>query len=82
MNTPIKIAEKYGKGETLKILNQYWGKTYHSPFDEYHPETDDLSGIVEDARLLFHVGTNLANSESWPAWNDDSEFKAIREISR
>jgi Zn-dependent M28 family amino/carboxypeptidase len=75
-------AEKYGKVETLKILDHYWKKTYHSPFDEYHSASDDLSGIVEDAKLLFHVGTNLANSELWPAWNANSEFKEVREMSR
>lgn len=75
-------AEKYGKTETMKIVDRYWKETYHSPFDEYHPATDDLNGIVEDAKLLYHVGTDLANSEAWPAWNTDSEFKAAREISR
>ena len=75
-------AEKYGKTETMKIVDRYWKETYHSPFDEYHPATDDLSGIVEDAKLLYHVGNELANSEAWPVWNGDSEFKATREISR
>ena len=75
-------AEKQGKAETMKIVDRYWKETYHSPFDEYHPATDDLSGIVEDAKLLYHVGNELANSEAWPAWNGDSEFKLAREISR
>jgi Zn-dependent M28 family amino/carboxypeptidase len=75
-------AEKYGKEETMKILDHYWKKIYHTPFDEYHPQTDDLSGIVEDARLLFNVGANLANSEAWPSWNVGSEFKTVREMSR
>jgi len=75
-------AEKQGKAENMKIVDRYWKETYHSPFDEYHPATDDLSGIVEDAKLLFHVGTNLANTDAWPAWNTGSEFKAAREISR
>lgn len=74
-------AVKYGKEETLKLIDKYRKETYHTPFDEYHPETDDLSGIVEDAKLLYHVGTNLANSTVWPAWNADSEFKAAREQS-
>ncbi len=75
-------AKKYGKAETLKILDHYWRDIYHSPFDEYHPSTDDLGGIVQDAKLLFHVGTNLANSKAWPSWNQDSEFKGVRENSR
>lgn len=74
-------AEKYGKEETMKLVDQYWKETYHSPFDEYHPETDDLEGIVEDAKLLYLVGNKLANSPEWPKWNSDSEFKSIREES-
>jgi len=75
-------AEKYGKAETMRLVDRYWKETYHSPFDEYHPKTDDLNGIVEDAKLLYHVGTNLANSEAWPDWNEGSEFKEVREKSR
>jgi len=75
-------AEKYGKVETMKLVDKYWKETYHTPTDEYHPEKDDLSGVVEDAKLLYKVGTNLANSTAWPAWNADSEFKAARDLSR
>jgi len=71
-------SEKYGKTETLKKIDQYWKQTYHTPFDEYHPATDDLSGIVQDAKLLYQVGVDLANSREWPSWNNDSEFKSIR----
>jgi Zn-dependent M28 family amino/carboxypeptidase len=74
-------SEKYGKTETLNKINQYWKETYHTPFDEYHPATDDLSGIVQDAKLLYQVGLDLANAREWPTWNSDSEFKSIREGS-
>lgn len=74
-------AEKYGKEKTLELIDDYWKNTYHKPFDEYLPERDDLTGLVDDAMLLYNVGTNLANSNEWPAWNIDSEFKAKREAS-
>lgn len=74
-------AEKYGKEKTLELISDYWKNTYHKPFDEYLPEREDLSGLVDDAILLYNVGLNLASSEEWPAWNDDSEFKAKREAS-
>lgn len=74
-------AEKYGKDGTMKLVDQYWKETYHTPSDEYHPETADLSGVVEDAKLLYLVGTNLANSTAWPSWNNDSEFKSVRDLS-
>lgn len=75
-------AEKYGKEETMKQVEKYIREIYHSPFDEYHPETDDLGGIVEDAKLFYLVGLDLANSDQWPKWKDGSEFKAVRESSR
>ncbi len=75
-------AKKYGKKKTLELINQYWRETYHKPQDEYDPQHDDLSGLVDDARLLFRTGYNLADTTAWPEWNDDSEFKAIRQQSR
>ncbi len=74
-------AEKLGKEKTLQNLDQYWKTVYHTPQDEYKPERDDLSGVVQDAELLYRVGLNLADSKEWPKWNEGSEFKAIREKS-
>lgn len=52
---------------------------YHKPADRYDPETWNLDGIVEDARLAFFMAWKLANSEDWPQWKVGSEFKAVRE---
>lgn len=75
-------AVKFGKEETMKQVDLYWKEIYHTPFDEYHPENDDLEGVVDDAHLLYHVGYKLARSSKWPRWNHDSEFRKIREESR
>lgn len=75
-------AEKLGKEKTLENLDQYWKTVYHTPQDEYKPERDNLSGVVQDAELLYRVGLNLADSQEWPKWNEGSEFKSIREKSR
>ena len=74
-------AKKFGKEETLKIIADYWANTYHKPSDEFNNETADLSGLVDDAELFYKVGLNLANSSEWPEWNNDSEFKSVREFS-
>ena len=74
-------AEKFGKEETQKMIDKYWADVYHTPFDEYHPDKDDLGGVVEDAKLLYCVGNDLANSTEWPKWNANSEFKSVREES-
>lgn len=74
-------SEKFGKEETLKKIADYWENTYHKPTDEFNPETADLNGLVQDAELFYRIGFNLAESESWPKWNESSEFKSVREAS-
>lgn len=61
--------------EQKKEFNE---KRYHAPSDEYTPNWD-LSGVVEDMRLIFEVGYTLANETTFPAWKKGSEFKVIRE---
>jgi Zn-dependent M28 family amino/carboxypeptidase len=56
-------------------------RTYHTPADEVTPEWD-LSGAVDDARLLFDVGMRLANAVGRPEWKSDSEFRAIKDLTR
>ncbi|MVN22703.1 M28 family metallopeptidase [Mucilaginibacter arboris] len=68
----------WGKAKTA----DYTKNRYHSPFDEYDPKTWVFSGMVEDVRLLFDVGTTLANEAVFPKWKAGSEFKAIREKYR
>jgi Zn-dependent M28 family amino/carboxypeptidase len=67
-----------GKEKTREFITGYWGKVYHTPQDEYVPGRDDLTGLVNDARLFYLVGRDLANSTAWPAWEDGSEFKKAR----
>ena len=74
-------AEKYGKEETLKRVKSYWKNVYHKPQDEYVPERDDLSGLVDDAILMYRVGSKLADTNEFPKWSHDSEFRLIREKS-
>lgn len=74
-------SKKLGKEETLKKITAYWANTYHKPNDEFKKDSADLSGLVEDSELFYKVGLNLANSSEWPKWNEDSEFKSVREAS-
>jgi len=57
---------------------EFTAKHYHQPSDEIQPDWD-LSGAVEDARLLFQVVYELANRPQWPEWKPGAEFKAKRE---
>jgi Zn-dependent M28 family amino/carboxypeptidase len=50
---------------------------YHQPTDDITPDWD-LSGAVEDARLLFHLGVKVAEAPLAPAWRPGDEFEAAR----
>lgn len=69
----IGKPEGWGKQQ----LDEWVEKIYHQPSDEYR-EDWDLSGALEDTRLLFYVGQNIANAEKMPAWTPGDEFEAAR----
>ncbi|KUG05913.1 M28 family metallopeptidase [Solirubrum puertoriconensis] len=76
-------AEHRTKGTSYATQQreEYRSKHYHQPSDEYTPEQWDLTGMEQDARLLFRVGQRLAGETTFPQWKAGSEFKAIREKS-
>lgn len=47
---------------------------YHQVCDQFR-ENWDLSGIQQDAQLLFEVGHDLVSSNDWPKWAPTSEFQ-------
>ncbi len=66
--------EGYGKQKR----DEYTNNDYHKPSDEIKPDWD-LSGAIEDNRLLFRVGYEVAQRPQWPEWEPGTEFKAKRE---
>jgi len=72
-------SRKHGKEWAAKKEKFWLEKRYHKPSDEYNPKTWDLSGIRDDARLLFQVGYELANDTIFPEWKEGAEFKSVRE---
>jgi Zn-dependent M28 family amino/carboxypeptidase len=50
---------------------------YHQPSDDLAPDWD-LSGAVEDAQLLFHLGAKVAEAPLAPTWRPGDEFEATR----
>jgi len=67
-----------GTGQRLK--QDYDENRYHKPDDEYS-ESWDVSGSIEDLRLLFAVGARVATAETWPNWYEGNEFRAARDKS-
>jgi Zn-dependent M28 family amino/carboxypeptidase len=67
-------------GWAKEQLEQWVEKIYHQPKDEYR-EDWDLSGTIQDTRLLFQVGRLVAEQQRLPAWNPGDEFEAARQAA-
>lgn len=61
-----------------KKREEYIEKDYHKVSDEVKPDWD-LTGGVDDLRLLFQLGYRAAEQDKYPEWKSGTEFKAKRE---
>jgi len=68
-------------GWGLEMRDKFTSEDYHKPSDKIKPYWD-LSGTVEDLRLLGEVGYRVASAPDFPTWKAGSEFKAKREGMR
>jgi len=66
------------EGYGMQKRKEYTDRDYHKVSDDVKPDWD-LSGAVEDLRLLFQVGYRVAQGEKWPEWKPGTEFKARRD---
>jgi Zn-dependent M28 family amino/carboxypeptidase len=69
---------EHGEAWTLERKAEYTADNYHKPSDEYDVNWD-LSGAVDDLQLMFRVGFQLANEETFPNWREGVAFKAKRD---
>lgn len=69
-----------GREAGAALAAEYRANRYHGPKDEFD-ESWDWSGVMADLQLFYRIGRMLANSTSWPNWNDGDEFRAIRDRS-
>ena len=60
--------------------DDYVNVRYHQPSDEYQ-ESWDISGMVQDVKLFYRLGRELADSNVWPNWHPNDEFRAVRDKS-
>jgi Zn-dependent M28 family amino/carboxypeptidase len=71
-------SREHGKEWASEKEKDYLDNRYHRPADNYEPESWDLTGIAEDARLAFIVGYRLSSTDLFPSWKPGSEFRNIR----
>ena len=70
----------HGEEWAREQMAAYIADRYHQPTDEYD-DTWDLSGAIDDIRLLFRMGYRLANETTFPNWTEGTEFRAIRDVT-
>ncbi len=72
----IGKPEDWGLAELKKWLTE----VYHHPTDEF---SDDwkMETVVQINQIAFQFGYRISRLKEWPTWNDDQEFKKIREDS-
>ena len=68
------------EGTGKAMLDAFTAERYHKPGDEYS-EDWDVSGSIEDLRLLFEVGARVASAVTWPEWRAGNEFRPARDKS-
>ena len=59
----------------------YTTNRYHKPQDEYDPNWN-WDGAVQDLKMYYGIGRELATGTAWPNWAPTAEFRAIRDKSR
>ena len=58
----------------------YRERAYHLPDDEYDPNWD-WRGVTQDLQLFYRLGRMLAETDDWPNWRPDDEFRRTRDES-
>jgi Zn-dependent M28 family amino/carboxypeptidase len=53
---------------------------YHKLDDEWRPDYD-FTAALQNLKLLYELGQEVADSTSWPQWKPTAEFAAIRRQS-
>jgi Zn-dependent M28 family amino/carboxypeptidase len=74
------VPALYTKSVTVDDERDFTEKRYHKPSDEFNPNWD-MKAAVADADALLHVALRIADSDKWPEWRPNTEFREIREKS-
>ncbi len=70
----IENGSSWGQAQ----IDSYMAEHYNTVNDEFDPAWD-LSGAVDDLRLLLSVGYRLSGERTFPNWREGNEFRAIRD---
>jgi Zn-dependent M28 family amino/carboxypeptidase len=76
LNEPTQFTGP-NAAELKKKQEEYNGKDYHQPSDEYDPAWN-FAGGVDDMRVLAQLGWRVANLAQLPTYNDGDQFAQVR----
>lgn len=82
-------AISFGSGEDLFDGGMAAGELEEAAYREkhYHQASDEwqaswpFTGMARDLQILYTLGRDLADSNDWPNWSMDSEFRKARDAS-
>ena len=58
----------------------YIAERYNQPGDEFD-DSWDMRGPTADTTVVLRLVRAIADSQAWPQWDADSEFRGVREAS-
>ncbi|CAN5292297.1 M28 family metallopeptidase [soil metagenome] len=72
----VEGGEAVGRPAYQWEMRQY----YHQRDDEWRADYD-FAGAIQNLRLLYDLGHDVADSPDWPQWKPTAEFAAVRHLS-
>jgi Zn-dependent M28 family amino/carboxypeptidase len=79
LDTSTKLKGK-PEEEGKQKIEAWEAEHYHQPSDELTADWN-YDGMIDDARLGFFAGLQIANTDQLPAWNPGDEFEAARKAA-
>tara|TARA_B100000963_G_scaffold110156_1_gene95888 strand:- start:91 stop:1716 length:1626 start_codon:yes stop_codon:yes gene_type:complete len=73
--------EDGGIEEGFKKNYEYINLKYHGVKDEYDPSWN-LEGFEQTINTIFNISYDLSNSNEWPNWYEENEFRAVRDAQQ
>ncbi len=83
----VPMVYAQGGSDYIGRDEEYAQKVADDLAPRYHAPTDVITdkwvweGMHQDMWLFYNVGTDLANSRSWPNWYEGNEFRQLRDES-
>ena len=69
-----------GTAKGAALVADYNAKRYHQPSDEFDPSWT-FAGTVQEATIAYRLGLEVTNSDTWPSWNADVDYGALRAVT-